>query len=178
MHQPRKVTLTLEGEYVVADPSVIGVETGDIVEFKSKEGEPDNKYDPPNAVHLDQREKHIERITVLQVPFDFYCRLIINGKEYTYEGDGGIGLPDPPTVTMINPSQVAQGSQATQITVTGSDFFDVSKGLVNGQERPTQVVGNTSLVVTVTAADLVNGGTLEIAVKNETPSNWLPLTVA
>jgi len=178
MHEPRKVTLTLEGEYVVAKPSVIGVEKGDIIEFKSTDGEPDNQYDPPNAVQLDKREQHIERITVLQVPFDFYCKLIIDGKEYTYEGDGGIGLTDPPTVTAIDPSNVAQGSAGAQITVTGTDFYNVSQGLVNGAERSTQVVNSTTLQITLTAGDLLNAGQLRIAVKNVTASNWLPLTVA
>ncbi len=174
MHQHhRKVTLSLDGGNVVADPSIIGVESGDIVEFKSKVGEPDVTYKPPNAVKRDSKE----RVTVVQVPFEFYCALIVGTKRFGWK-DGGIGLPDPPDLAGISPANAAKGSPDTVITVTGSSFFDVSKGLVNGQERFTQFVNSTSLRITVTQADLAQAGQLQIAVKNETSSNSLPLTVA
>jgi hypothetical protein len=91
---------------------------------------------------------------------------------------GGIGLPDPPDVAGVAPALLAVGSPDTVVTVTGSGFGDVSKGLLNGKPRYTQFVSGTSLRITVTALDLANPGQLQIAVINSTtPSNSAPLTV-
>jgi hypothetical protein len=90
---------------------------------------------------------------------------------------GGIGLPDPPNVAGIDPAVLAVGSPDTLVTVSGSGFYDLSKGLVNGQTRYTQFVSSVSLRITVTAADLANAGQLQIAVKNTRISNSVPLTV-
>jgi len=172
----QEVTLNLSGGSVVAIPNIIGVQSGDIVEFESRDGEPDIAFDPPSAIRLDQKTEHSERITVLQAPFEFYCGLIVRGEYYGWK-DGGIGLPDPPTVTAIDPSILAQGSSDTVITATGADFANSSIGQVNGNNRYTQYVSNTSVRITVTAADLAQPGQLQIAVKNVTASNSVVLTV-
>src|SRR5215472_1983669 len=75
----QEVTLNLSGGSVVAIPNIIGVQSGDIVEFESRDGEPDIAFDPPSAIRLDHKTEHSERITVLQAPFEFYCGLIVRG---------------------------------------------------------------------------------------------------
>jgi len=169
--------LELKGTSVVANPAVIGVQSGDIVEFKSKDGKPRIKYEPSGAVKLDSKEGS-ERITVLQAPFEFYCSLIVKGETYTYgPKGGGIGITDPPFVTGSDTPNLGAGSPATVVTLSGTDFYSGSIGLVNGSPRETQVVSNTSVKITVTAADLAKPGTLQLAVKNVTASNSVPLTV-
>ena len=91
--------------------------------------------------------------------------------------DGGIPILDPPYVSGIDKPAIAVGSPDTIVTVSGSGFGDISTGLVNGQNRYTQVVDNGSLRITVTAADLANRGQLQIAVKNTKLSNSVTLTV-
>jgi hypothetical protein len=168
--------LKLNGERrVVAVPSVIGVKSGDVVKFKSNEGDPHVTYDPPSAVKLDSKQG--ELITVLQAPFKFFCNLKVGKELYPYGKGGGIGLPDPPDVTAIDPSQVARGSSDTVITVSGTNFCNSSIGLVNGSARFTVFESSTSIRITVTAADLAQPGTLELAVKNVTKSNSVTLTV-
>jgi len=169
------VTLKLNGERVVAVPSIIGVKTGDVVSFKSKDGKPHVEYEPTSAVKLDSKEG--ERITVLHPSFKFFCGLKIGDELYSYGKGGGIGLPDPPTVAAIDPSQVAQGSSDTVITVSGTNFCNSSIGLVNDAARFTVFENSTSIRITVTAADLAQRGTLQIAVKNVTTSNTVTLTV-
>jgi hypothetical protein len=171
-----QVTLTLDHGSVVANPSIIGVENGDIVRFTSRDGEPDNEYEPTSAIRLDQRHDDSERITVLQAPFEYYCRLRVGGVVYGWRG-GGIGLPDPPTVTAIDPSQVAQGAGQTQIIVSGTNFCNSSVGLVNGVARTTVFDSSTSIRIFLPATDFAQPGQLQIAVKNVTTSNSVTLTV-
>jgi len=90
---------------------------------------------------------------------------------------GGIGIPDPPNVAGIDRAVLAVGSPDTVVSVSGSGFYELSKGLVNGQTRYTQFVSSVSLRITVTAADLANPGQLQIAVKNKTASNSVALMV-
>jgi len=168
--------LTLRDGSVVAVPSIIGVENGDTVRFSSDVGSPDNEYEPTSAIRLDQRQNHIERITVLQAPFEFYCRLKVGDVVYGWK-NGGIGLPDPPNVTAIDPSQIASGSGATTITVSGTNFCNSSVGLVNDSPRITVFDTNTSIRIQVTANDLAQATTLQIAVKNVTTSNAVNLNV-
>src|SRR5262245_2453130 len=125
------VTLKLNGERAVGDPSIIGVQTGDVENVKSKDGEPHVKCEPLSAVKPDLKES--ERITMLLAPLKFFggskTRGELNAK------DGGVGLPDPPTVAAIDPSQVARGSSDTVITVSGTNFCNSSIGLVNDAAR-------------------------------------------
>ena len=169
------VMLKLNGERIVAVPSIIGVKTGDVVSFKSKDGKPHVEYEPPGAVKLDSKEG--ERITVLRPPFKFFCGLKIGDELYSYGNDGGIVVPDPATVAAIDPSQVAHGSSDTVITVSGMNFCSSSIGLVNDAARFTVFESSTSIRITVTATDLARPGTLQIAVKNVTTSNSATLMV-
>jgi len=171
-----QVQLTLRDGSVVAVPSIIGVENGDTVRFSSDVGSPDNEYEPTSAIRLDQRQDHSERITVLQAPFEFYCRLKVGDVVYGWK-NGGIGLPDPPTVTAIDPSQMVSGSGDTTITVSGTNFCNSSIGLVNGSPRITVFDTSTSIRIHVTANDLAAATTLQIAVKNVTTSNAVNLNV-
>jgi hypothetical protein len=92
--------------------------------------------------------------------------------------DGGIGIPDPPFVAGSTPTILAAASPDSVVTVNGSGFDSSCKGLVNGLARYTQFVSNTSLRITVTAADLANPGQLQIGVKNAGgTSNSVQLTV-
>src|SRR5713101_8437273 len=83
---------------------------------------------------------------------------------------GGIIVTDPPYITGIAPAVLAVGSGDTLVTVSGTGFGRSATGLVNGQPATyTQFVSNTSLRITVTAADLATPGQLQIAVVNNTP---------
>jgi hypothetical protein len=171
-----QVRLTLRDGSVVAVPSIIGVEIGDTVRFSSEDGEPDNDYEPTSAIRLIQRQVDAERIAVLQAPFEYYCRLRVGGVVYGWQS-GGIGLPDPPTVTQIDPANILHGAGDTTITATGTNFCNSSVGLANGSPRITVFDTSTSIRIHVTAADLGQPAQLQIAVKNVTTSDAVTLTV-
>lgn len=87
-----------------------------------------------------------------------------------------------PQITSISPTVVsaASGSGFT-LFVTGKNFVSQSTVSINNNNRTTTYINSTSLEASVTAADIANPGSLEIAVTNPPPgggtSNALPLSV-
>ncbi len=87
-----------------------------------------------------------------------------------------------PSVTSISPTVVSAASGLPfTLFVTGKNFVSQSTVSVNNNNRATTYINSTSLQVAVTAADIANPGTLQIAVTNPPPgggtSNSMPLSV-
>ncbi len=90
--------------------------------------------------------------------------------------------PNPvPAITALTPASVPAGGSSFTLTVTGSNFVQNSVVRLNGQDRQTMFVSATELRATITAGDIVNGGTATITVFNPPPdggtSNALTLTI-
>jgi hypothetical protein len=90
--------------------------------------------------------------------------------------------PNPvPVITALSPNAVTAGSGQFTLTVTGSNFVQNSVVRFNGQDRLTVFVSSTELRATITAGDVLNGGSAAITVFNPAPagglSNSLTLTI-
>jgi hypothetical protein len=90
--------------------------------------------------------------------------------------------PNPtPAITALNPGAVTAGSGQFSLTVIGSNFVQNSVARFNGQDRQTSFVSAGELRATITAADVLNGGSAAITVFNPAPagglSNALSLTI-
>ena len=76
-----------------------------------------------------------------------------------------------PTLTGVSPtSGYAKYYQPYLLTLTGTNFQGTSQVLVNGLVHPATFVSSTSMSLQLTAADIANPGTLNIAVRNAAPS--------
>jgi hypothetical protein len=89
-----------------------------------------------------------------------------------------------PTITSITPYfTAAQGAASTPLTVRvfGQNFVLGAVGQWNGQDRPTQFVSETEVIVTLYGFDTAFGGSGAITVANPTPgggpSNPLTLII-
>ncbi|CAN5691041.1 hypothetical protein BH10ACI4_BH10ACI4_34600 [soil metagenome] len=78
-----------------------------------------------------------------------------------------------PAITSVVPGALNAGSAATLVTLTGSGFVSGTGVLVNGAARPTTVTSATALKVALTAADLVNAGSLGITAVNPAPGGGI-----
>src|SRR5262249_17365034 len=90
--------------------------------------------------------------------------------------------PNPtPAITALNPNTVTAGSGPFTLAVTGSNFVQNSVVRFNGQDRLTSFVSSGEIHATITAANVLNGGSAAITVFNPAPagglSNALPLTI-
>ena len=86
-----------------------------------------------------------------------------------------------PAITAINPSNVAVGSPGFTLTVTGTGFVVGSQIQINGTQRITTFVNNTTLTTQVSNTDVANMGSLTVQVVNPSPggggSNTVSLTI-
>ncbi len=86
-----------------------------------------------------------------------------------------------PRITAISPDTVPAGGPGIVLIVTGSAFVQGSVARVNGQDRQTDLVSDTSLAVQIPATDIATAGLLTINVFNPGPgggtSNSSTLTV-
>lgn len=86
-----------------------------------------------------------------------------------------------PRVTTLSPDTILAGGQGFVLVVNGLNFVQGSVARVNGQDRHTDLVSDTSLAVQIPASDIMIGGNLTITVFNPTPgggmSNIATLTV-
>ncbi|MGH9838638.1 MAG: beta strand repeat-containing protein [Blastocatellia bacterium] len=84
-------------------------------------------------------------------------------------------------LTSISPSNVNAGGSGFTLVVGGSGFTRTSVVRVNGQDRLTDFVSETTLAAQISAADIAAGGELQISVFNGPPgggtSNILILSV-
>lgn len=90
--------------------------------------------------------------------------------------------PNPvPAITALSPNTVTAGTGQFTLTVTGSNFVQNSVVKFNGQDRQTLFVSPTEVRATITAGDILNGGSATITVFNPSPagglSNSLTLTI-
>ena len=91
-------------------------------------------------------------------------------------------LNPAPTITQISPNLVTTGGAAFTLTVTGTGFTPSSTVRMNGAERLTMYVSNTTLTIQIGASEIVNQSVAQINVFNAPPgggaSNTALLTVA
>ena len=78
-----------------------------------------------------------------------------------------------PRVASISPETVPASGPGFVLIVTGSGFVQGSVAKVNGQDRQTDFVSDTSLAVQIPASDIATGGTLAITVFNASPGGGM-----
>lgn len=84
------------------------------------------------------------------------------------------GPPNPvPVLNSINPSVIAEGSDAFTLTVTGSDFVDSSVVHFNGIERSTTFVSASELQAQISAADVAAQANANITVMTPVPGGGI-----
>jgi hypothetical protein len=92
------------------------------------------------------------------------------------------GTPPPPSfaLTSISPSTIAAGSTDFTLAATGTGFVSGDVLTLNGTAAATTFDSATQLHATVPAADVLNPGTIAVAVQdaNKNTTNTLPLTVS
>ncbi|MEP7271934.1 MAG: hypothetical protein ABI882_10560 [Acidobacteriota bacterium] len=74
-----------------------------------------------------------------------------------------------PTLSSLNPSQVASGSGAFVLTVNGTGFVTGAVVNWNGSARATSFVNGNTVTAQISANDVLNGGTSAITVTNPGP---------
>jgi hypothetical protein len=86
-------------------------------------------------------------------------------------GKDSTGASDNPTpgITTLAPAEIEQGVAGQSLAISGSDFVSSSVVRVNGADRPTTFVSRSELRGSLSAADVVSPGTLQIVVVNPPP---------
>ncbi|MGE0882993.1 MAG: pre-peptidase C-terminal domain-containing protein [Blastocatellales bacterium] len=84
-----------------------------------------------------------------------------------------------PRLTAINPATVLAGGPGFTLVVNGTSFVQGSVVRVNGEDRQTDFVSDTTLAVQITAADVAIASALTINVFNPLPGGGMsnPLTL-
>ncbi len=78
--------------------------------------------------------------------------------------------PNPtPTLTSLSPNSIAAGSQAFDLTVTGTNFVPGSVVNWNGSPRVTTFVNDTQLTAQITFTDVATQGAASVTVVNPAP---------
>jgi hypothetical protein len=87
-----------------------------------------------------------------------------------------------PTITSMSPTTALAGGGGFTLNVFGANFEALSQITVNGDNRSTQIVNDTQLETTISAADLIQAGVLNIGVLNPAPGGGstatLPLAIS
>jgi hypothetical protein len=83
-----------------------------------------------------------------------------------------------PTITSLNPSVVAEGSNAFTLIVTGTNFVPGAQIVINGASRITTFSGPTQLTTNIAAAEVATPTTLNVQVLNPEPGGGASNTVA
>jgi hypothetical protein len=83
-----------------------------------------------------------------------------------------------PTITSMSPTTALAGGSGFTLNVFGTNFQSLSQITVNGDNRSTQIVNGTQLQTTITAADLIQAGVLNIGVLNPAPGGGSTGTLA
>ncbi|MGE0130853.1 MAG: pre-peptidase C-terminal domain-containing protein [Blastocatellales bacterium] len=79
----------------------------------------------------------------------------------------------PPAITFLSPTSTVAGGPAFQLTVIGTNFAPGSVVRWNGEDRTTNFIGVTELNAQITAADIANVGSAQIAVFSSPPGGGL-----
>ena len=82
-----------------------------------------------------------------------------------------------PILRTISPASVLFGSPGQTITLTGTNFFNDSQVLFNGNSRPTTFVSGTQLGVQLSSSDLAQGGNQALSVSNSSEGGWQSNTI-
>ncbi|MDH4055272.1 MAG: hypothetical protein OEV58_07830 [Gammaproteobacteria bacterium] len=83
-----------------------------------------------------------------------------------------------PSITALSPSAVTAGSADTQLTVTGAGFVPGTVVRWNGSNRQTTFVSDTTLIATVTSADVAIRGTAAVSVLSPGPGGGSSATIS
>jgi uncharacterized protein (TIGR03437 family) len=75
----------------------------------------------------------------------------------------------PPTLNAIFPTGVTQGSAATTLTLTGSNFYAGTTVTANSTTLVATILGPTALQASIPASLLATAGTLNVTVSNPNP---------
>lgn len=87
--------------------------------------------------------------------------------------------PSPvPQITSLSPSGASTGGAGITLTVNGNNFVSQSEVSVNGNIRSASFESTTLLQVLITAADLLNAGSVPIFVINPPPNGGTSNTVS
>jgi hypothetical protein len=74
-----------------------------------------------------------------------------------------------PTTAALNPGSAIAGGSGFPLTVTGTNFVPTSTVQWNSSARTTTFISSTSLLATITAADIATGGTAQVLVSTPGP---------
>src|SRR5438309_2215831 len=77
-----------------------------------------------------------------------------------------------PILRTISPTSVQAGSPGQTIALTGTNFFNDSQVLFNGNSRPTTFVSGTQLGVQLSPSDLAQAGNQALSVLNSSEGGW------
>ena len=78
--------------------------------------------------------------------------------------------PNPvPSISSLSPPSTTTGGAAFTLTVNGANFISSSAVQWNGSNRMTSYVSATQITASITAADIVAGGTTSVTVVNPAP---------
>src|SRR5438309_4822850 len=77
-----------------------------------------------------------------------------------------------PILRTISPTSVQAGSPGQTIALTGTNFFNDSQVLFNGNSRPTTFVRGTQLGVQLSPSDLAQAGNQALSVLNSSEGGW------
>lgn len=87
-----------------------------------------------------------------------------------------------PILRSMSPKTILAGSPGQAVTLNGTNFFQDSQVLDNGNNRPTTFVSSTQLTVQLSSSDLSQIGNQAISVSNSSEGGWtsniMNLTVA
>ncbi len=74
-----------------------------------------------------------------------------------------------PVLSGIQPASIRAGSPTFQLTVNGTNFMSGAVAYWNGEERPTQLLSDTQLIVQIQASDVATPKTAGITVNTPSP---------
>ena len=105
--------------------------------------------------------------------------LLLSVLSLVLSGCGGFNGILAPTLSSINPTTIAAGSDAFTLTATGANFTGGTVILWDGASLPTTVTSATQLTAKVTAAQIASAGAVSIRVmkSDSTTSDALTLTI-
>jgi uncharacterized protein (TIGR03437 family) len=86
----------------------------------------------------------------------------------------GSSAPPPasnpvPAIASLSPSSAYAGDPAMTLTINGTGFMTESTATFNGASKPVTFVGDTRLIIPLTAADLSRTGSYSVVVSNPAP---------
>ena len=89
--------------------------------------------------------------------------IAIAGKPFVVSQDGTNGAVAM-WITDLSPGFASKGGKAFQVTVKGANFVNGCNVRWNGEDRPTQFVNSSTLLVTIPATDITDEGANDVTV--------------